>query len=67
MVHLSFTSGEILDVISSLEDKKSAAEDREDYHLAAYYLSMVQQFEQVTDKLNEFPGESRIANLVMIL
>ena len=67
MVHLSFTSGEILDIIFALEDKCSAAEEREDYYLSAYYLNIIQQFEQVSHKLNELPGEERVANLVMAL
>jgi len=67
MVHLSFTSGQILDIISALEDKCSVAKEREDYYLSAYYLSIVQQFEQVMDKLKEFPGEKRVANLLMTL
>jgi hypothetical protein len=65
MTQLSFTSGEILDVISALVDKANAAGDNEEYQLAAYYENMIQQFERVIEKLEELPGEKRVANLVM--
>lgn len=65
MTSLSFTSGEIYDIISALSDKGSAAEDRGDHQLSAYYLHIVQQFEEITYKLNELPGEHRVAHLVM--
>ena len=65
MTHISFTSGEIMDIISALADKGSAAEDRGDYHLSAYYLNMVQQFEEIAYKLQDLPGENRVANLVL--
>lgn len=65
MTNISLTSGEILDIITALSDKSEAAYDREDDHLAAYYLNMVQQFEEIVDKLKDFPGENRVANLVL--
>jgi hypothetical protein len=67
MTHISFTSDEILDIISALEDRCQDAEDVGNHHLSAYFLNMVQQFEMVTEKLNDLPGEQRVANLVMAL
>jgi hypothetical protein len=67
MTHISFTSGEIFDIISALEDRCQSAEDRGNHHLSAYFLNMVQQFEMITEKLNDLPGEQRVANLVMTL
>jgi hypothetical protein len=65
MTHISFTSGEIFDIISALADKANKAEENGEHMLFAYFLNMIQQFEQVTDKLNELPGEMRVANLVL--
>lgn len=67
MTHISFTSGEIFEIISALADRYQDAEDRGNHHLSAYFLNMVQQFEMITEKLNDLPGEQRVANLVMTL
>lgn len=67
MTQISFTSGEIYDIIDALSEKGSAAEDRGEHHLSAYYLTMVQQFEEITYKLQDMPGEKRVAHLVMAL
>ena len=67
MTSISFTSGEIFDIIFALEDKCKAAEDDDKPYLATYYLSMIQQFELISEKLQELPGERRVANLVMTL
>lgn len=67
MTHISFTSGEILDIIAALHEKEITAAKSGDHHLAAYYLSMIQQFELISEKLQELPGEKRVANLVMTL
>jgi hypothetical protein len=64
MTFISFTSGEILDIISALCDKEQSVYD-ENPHLSAYYLSMIQQFEGVYHKLQDFSGENRVANLVL--
>ena len=65
MTNISLTSGEIFDIISALADRYQDAEDRGDHQLCAYFLNMVQQFEMVTEKLNDLPGEQRVANLVL--
>ena len=64
MTHISFTSGEILDIISALCDKEQEVYDN-DPMLSAYYLNMIQQFETVCQKLQDLPGEQRVANLVL--
>lgn len=67
MTHISFTSGEVFDIISALHEKEISSAKSGDHHLAAYYLEMIQQFESISDKLSELPGEKKVANLVMAL
>ncbi len=67
MTTISLTSGELLDVISSLCDKEQALHDAENHRLASYYLGIIQQFEAIVEKLDELPGEKRVANLVMAM
>lgn len=64
MTSISFTSGELLDIISALEEKENAF-FAEDYNLAAYYMNLGVQFQKVYDKLQEFVPENRVANLVL--
>ena len=66
MTQVSLTSGEVMDVISSLTSKGNAAFDSQDYHLADYYFRIAYQFEKVSEKLEEMIPEKRVANLVMI-
>lgn len=65
MTSISLTSGELLDVISALCDKEQALYDAENHQLSAYYLNILQQFEQIVEKLEEKPGENRVAHLVL--
>lgn len=65
MTSISFTSGELLDIISALEIKLSLAETAGDSHLAMYYFDMQNQFQRIYDKLQDFVPENRVANLVM--
>jgi hypothetical protein len=67
MTTISLTSGELLDVISSLEERAEILEEAENYQLSAYYLNILQQFEAIVEKLDELPGEKRVANLVMAM
>jgi len=60
MTHISFTSGELLDIISALESKEN-----DDPHLASYYLYMIQQFKMVYDKLQDLIPENRVAHFVL--
>lgn len=67
MTQVSFTSGQILDIISALELKEDDAYgNKKDKHLAAYYMNLVSQFQRVYDKLQSEIPEHRIANLVLI-
>ena len=65
MTHISFTSGEIMDIISALEDRAEKAEETGRFHLASYYYDIIQQFDIVEEKLKDFPGENKVANLVL--
>lgn len=65
MTNISFTSGQILDIISALEEKEDALYDAGDKHLAAYYMNMGAQFQRIYDRLQNLPGEQRVANLVL--
>ena len=66
MTTVSLTSGEVLDIISTLCDKEQSVYE-ENPHLSAYYLNIMQQFEEVVHKLNELPGEKRVANLILAM
>ena len=65
MTSISFTSGELLDIISALEIKLSLAETAGDSHLAMYYFDMQNQFQRIYDKLQDFVPENSVAHLVM--
>jgi hypothetical protein len=65
MTTISFTSGQILDIISALEEKENALYDAGDKHLAAYYMQMGAQFQRVYDRLQDVVPEKRVANLVL--
>jgi hypothetical protein len=67
MTSISFTSGELLDIISALCYKEQALYKKEYHHLSAYYLGIMQQFEMIVEKLEELPGEKKVANLVMAM
>jgi hypothetical protein len=67
MTQISFTSGELLDIISALEEKENALYLAENPQLAAYYMNLGVQFQRIYDKLQELPGESRVANLVLAM
>lgn len=65
MTHISFTSGQILDIISALEEKEDALYDADDKQLAAYYMQMGAQFQRVYDRLQDVVPEKRVAELVL--
>lgn len=65
MTHISFTSGELMDIMSALVDRETDAHNTGNPHLAAYYLNLAQQFAIISDKLDEFVPEHRVANLVL--
>lgn len=66
MTSISFTSGELLDIISTLEDKAENLEESANFHLAAYYYNIIEQLDKITEKLEDFVPEDRVANLVLI-
>lgn len=65
MTSISFTSGEILDIIAVLEVRENQAYKDGDFQRAAYYMNMASQFERIMDRLYERPGEHRVAELVL--
>jgi hypothetical protein len=65
MTTISFTSGQILDIISALEEKENNLYDAGDKHLAGYYMNLGNQFQRVYDSLQGFVPENRVANLVL--
>ena len=66
MTSISFTSGELLDIIKALEYYEDDAYfNQNNAHLASYYLSMQNQFQLVFDKLQQRVPEERVANLVL--
>jgi len=66
MTQLSFTSGELYDIIDALSIFEEGLHDDGDPQGAAYYQNMIQQFELIHSKLLERPGEDRVANLVLV-
>ena len=66
MTTISLTSGELLDRMGVLCDKEQSVYE-ENPHLSAYYLNIMQQFEEVVHKLKELPGEKRVANLILAM
>lgn len=66
MTRVSFTSGELLDIISALEDKAENLEESANFTLANYYYNIIEQLDKITEKLEDFQPENRIANLVLI-
>ncbi len=66
MTQVSFTSGELLDIISTLEDIAENLEESANFTLASYYYNIIDQFDRITEKLEDFVPESRVANLVLV-
>ncbi len=65
MTSISFTSGELMDIIAVLEEKENALYDEGMVHQAAYYMNLANQFQRINDRLSERPGEHRVAELVL--
>jgi hypothetical protein len=65
MTQISFTSGELLDIIDALGDKQLKLFMANDHQGAAYYQNMIQQFELIHSKLLERPGEDRVSYLIL--
>ena len=62
---ITFTSGQLLDLISMLEEKEDALYDAGDKALAIYYMQMGVQFQRMYDLLQDLPGEQRVTQLVV--
>jgi hypothetical protein len=60
---ITFTSGQLLDLISMLEEKEDALYDADNKGLAIYYMQMGVQFQKMYDLLQGLPGEKRVAQL----
>ncbi len=69
MTQVSFTSGELMDIISLLEAKMVSLQEKEpttvNEFTAAYYGSIQSQFEHLLEKVKEMQPENRVANLVL--
>ena len=65
MKPISFTSGQLLDIIDILEKKENDLFDNGDKALSIYYMQMGMQFQRMYDRLQNLPGEQRVAELVM--
>lgn len=61
---ITFTSGQLLDLIALLEEKEDALYDAEERGLAVYYMQMGVQFQRMYDRLQSLPGEQRVVKLV---
>lgn len=62
---ISFTSGQLLDLIALIEEKEDALYDAGNKGLCVYYMQMGVQFQKMYDLLQNLPGEKRIAELVI--
>jgi len=67
MTTISFTSGELLDIISALDDVGDNCMQADDVHLASYYAKLSQQFEIIYYKVQGFVPEDRVANLALVV
>lgn len=65
MTNISFTSGELMDIVDVLEIKENQHYIAGDHHLAAYYMNLGNQFNRIIDRLKELPGEKRVAHFVV--
>ncbi len=65
MTSISLTSGQILDIISLLEEREDALYDADNKGLATYYMQMGVQFQRIYDRLQDVVPEKRVANLVL--
>ncbi len=66
MTAISFTSGELLDIISQLTAVADNLDDAENHTLSAYYTNLAEQFEILHDKIQDFVPENRVAKLVLV-
>jgi hypothetical protein len=62
---ITLTSGQLLDIISLLEEKEDALYDAENKGLSMYYMQMGVVFQKAFDRLQDLPGEQRVVELVI--
>jgi hypothetical protein len=62
---ITFTSGQLLDLIALLEEKEDALYDADERALSVYYMQMGVQFQRMYDLLQGLPGEKRTTELVI--
>jgi len=62
---ITLTSGQLLDIISLLEEKEDALYDAENKALSMYYMQMGVVFQKAFDRLQDLPGEQRVVELVI--
>jgi len=68
MTSISLTSGELLDIIKALEVQENRSiVKNENPQLAAYYLRIIHQFDEISNRLEDLPGEKRVANLILAM
>lgn len=65
MTSISFTSGELLDIIDLLEAKEYELYNEEKPQVSVYYAKLADQFQLIYDKLKDIQPENRVANLVL--
>ena len=65
MNQITLTSGEIMDLISLLEDASMACDDNEEPMLATYYYNMEQQFRDLLESVQTRQSENRVAHLIL--
>ncbi len=65
MNQITLTSGEIMDLISLLEDASIVSEDNGEPMLATYYYRMEQQFQDLLESVQTRQSENRVAHLIL--
>jgi hypothetical protein len=65
MNQISLTSGELIDLISLLEEASIQADENQDPLLATYYYRMEQQFQSILESVQTRQSEQRVAHLIL--
>lgn len=62
---ISFTSGQLMDIMSALEALEEKLYHSGDRNLSLYYMQMVTRFQTMLEILEDLPGEKRVAELIV--
>lgn len=62
---ITLTSGQLLDIISILDEKEESLYDAGNKTLSMYYMQMGVLFQKAFDRLQDLPGEQRVVELVI--